>query len=162
MISIKIDGEIVDIKSNMADAMRKVSLYMKESILDNIESSGRPSWLPLKNGAPATLGGLKGQIAQAIQNNYGGNFAEAGIGSFPVLYAAIHQFGGVINHPGSDKFQAFMVGGRMVFTHGTVPHQIQIQPRPYIMFQLPEDVDSIMDILKNRGIQFILPGENNA
>ena len=99
MISIKIDGEILDIDLNLSKTMRKASLYMKNSLLENFEMGGRPTWLPLKSGAPSFLGGMKGYIAQAIGSNYGDTYAEAGFINFPApVYAMLHQFGGV-THP---------------------------------------------------------------
>jgi len=147
MISIKIDGEILDIDLNLSKTTRKASLYMKNSLLQNFEMGGRPTWLPLKSGGPATLGGIRGMIAQAIGSNYGDTYAEAGFINFPPpLYAMIQQTGGIINHPGSDKFQVFTIGGRVIFTHGTIPHQIPIPARPYIMWQ-DEDLEYVKDLL---------------
>lgn len=50
-----------------------------------------------------------------------------------VVYARIQEFGGIIKHPGSSKFQAFMGReGKMVFTHFTRPHPIPIPERSYM------------------------------
>lgn len=57
-------------------------------------------------------------------------------------YAGIHEFGGVINHPGGTAY--IFIGGRMVFVKKeratssavhlplTRPHTIKIPARPYI------------------------------
>lgn len=49
-----------------------------------------------------------------------------------VPYAAIHEYGGTISHPGSSKRQAFVVDGRLVVTNFTKPHSIPIPKRPYL------------------------------
>jgi phage gpG-like protein len=53
------------------------------------------------------------------------------IGSM-VKYAAIHEYGGTIKHPGSSKKQAFKIGGRLIVTNGTKAHDIPIPQRPYL------------------------------
>lgn len=61
-----------------------------------------------------------------------------------VIYAAIHEYGGTINHPGSTKRQAWYSDGQLVVTHKTKPHQITIDARPYLAPAL-EDYKSSND-----------------
>jgi phage gpG-like protein len=52
-----------------------------------------------------------------------------------VPYAAIHNFGGAIKHPGSNKLQSFRIGGKWITTTHTRPHLIPMPKRQYMMFQ---------------------------
>ena len=61
-----------------------------------------------------------------------------------VPYARIHEFGGVIKHPGSSKFQAWQGPNGMVFTHGTRPHTIPMPERSYMRSSLAEMQDEII------------------
>lgn len=82
-------------------------------------------------------GRLLGSINQTMQTG-----ADAIVGrvfSQGVPYARIHEQGGIVPHPGSNKFQAFMGReGRMVFTHFTRPHPIPIPERSYARAALTE------------------------
>jgi phage gpG-like protein len=49
-----------------------------------------------------------------------------------VPYAAIHEYGGTIAHPGSSKFQVFSIGNKTIYTRYTQPHSIGIPKRPYL------------------------------
>lgn len=49
-----------------------------------------------------------------------------------VPYAAIHEYGGTINHPGSSKFQVFTIGNKTIRTNFTEAHSITIPKRPYL------------------------------
>ncbi len=66
-----------------------------------------------------------------------------------VPYAAIHEYGGVIKHPGSNKFQAWMGAAGMVYTHFTRAHDIPIPERSYMRSALAEMRDSIVARLTN-------------
>lgn len=46
-------------------------------------------------------------------------------------YGKIHETGGVINHPGSNKFQAWQGATGMIFTSFTRAHEITIPARPW-------------------------------
>ena len=78
-----------------------------------------------------------------IQNDSSGVvYKVASGGNIP--YAAIHEYGGVINHPGSDKFQAWNGPNGMVFTHGTKPHSIPMPERSYMRSALADNKASII------------------
>jgi phage gpG-like protein len=63
---------------------------------------------------------------------------EYGINLDVVPYAAIHEFGGTINHPGGTPYR--VIDGRTVFVRKsegkglrkTQPHEIKIPARPYL------------------------------
>ena len=80
---------------------------------------------------------------QNVQNDSSGVvYKVASGGNIP--YAAIHEYGGVIQHPGSDKFQAWDGPGGPVFTHGTKPHSITIPERSYMRSALADNKASII------------------
>jgi len=121
---------------------------------DNFAAQGRPTWAGRK---PSTI---KSYQRQGL--SYGGvlqrsgdlrarivpssNRDSASIGS-NLPYAAIHQFGGTIKHPGGTRYQK---GARLAsFTKNsftgptsgvTGAHDIKIQARPY----LPMDANGFL------------------
>ena len=124
--------------------MKEVADYMLGSLRENFVQGGRPeTWAPLKSGEASFLR-QSGRLFQSLAMESGEHWAEAGPADFP--FAAILHFGGVINHPGSKKFQAWMSGGEWVFAQGTKAHQIPMPARPYVMFQT-EDFDTISAML---------------
>ncbi len=84
-------------------------------------------------------GGLKGSITFATRRN------QVEIGSNKV-YAAIHQFGGVIR-PKNARALMFRIGGHVVHAR-----QVNIPPRPYLGFG-PADEEAVLD-----AIDVLLPG----
>ena len=136
----------------MGSVTSQIAKYMWTSVDKNFEAGGRPTWQALKAGGPSMLR-KSGALRNSISMSSGENFAEVEVGS-GIPYARIHQFGGTINHPGSDKFQAFMSGGQMVFSHGTKPHTIVMPQRKYLMFQ-DEDVEHIKSMVPGMLVKFI-------
>jgi len=78
-------------------------------------------------------------------------------------YAAIHQFGGIINHPGGTPY-IFVDLGKAVFikkttaeklkqkgtkVYYTKPFTIKIPPRPYITLS-PSDVEEIIQLIYDK------------
>ena len=70
-----------------------------------------------------------------------------------IPYAAIHNFGGVIQHPGSSKLQVFTLNGKTVYTRFTKPHAIPIPQRMYMLFERI-DRERIIEILKTNLVTF--------
>src|SRR5690242_6877903 len=119
-------------------------LLIKSNVA-NFDEGGRPvPWPPNKKGTPTLVGSGKLRDSGVI-SGVGSEFVEVAWGA-GLPYAAIHQFGGTINHPGSSKLQVFQAGGKTVFAHGTRPHQIQIPARRYLRIQ-DEDAVAILRLL---------------
>lgn len=77
------------------------------------------------------------------QNSTSGvTYKVASGGNIP--YAAIHEYGGTIHHPGSDKLQVFEVGGKTVFTNHTAAHDIVMPERSYMRAGLAHQKDEIV------------------
>ncbi len=121
---------------------------------DNFASQGRPTWAGRKpstiksyqrqgltyGGVLQRSGDLRARIVPSSDQN------SASIGS-NMPYAAIHQFGGTIKHPGGTRYQK---GSRLAsFTKNsftgptsgvTGAHDIKIEARPY----LPMDANGFL------------------
>ena len=83
---------------------------------------------------------LYNNIRYVIQNI---NKVFIGVDLQKVPYAKIHNEGGTIHHPGSDKLQAFLaegedmpIGGDIIFRRGTKAHDIVIPKRKYLGWSL--------------------------
>jgi len=126
------------VTDDLTDVFAECEQLMLQSVRQNFFAGGRPNtWAPLrKTGEPSHLY-KSGKLVEQIGSHHGADFAEVYVSDVP--YAAIQNFGGTIHHPGSTKFQAFQIGDKWVYTHGTPPHEIDIPARPFMLFQ-DEDV----------------------
>lgn len=141
-----------EVPENLDESFKEISELMLESVQQNFTAGGRPDvWEPLAAGGPSHLR-QSGALYQSLINSWDESSAtvEAGAG---LPYARIHHFGGIINHPGSDKLQVFQAGGKTVFAHGTKPHTIEMPRRPYMMFQ-EGDVTAIAQKLPGMFLKF--------
>ena len=141
-----------DVVTDHKESFEKIAEMMFQSVQTNFIEGGRPPWEALARGGVSHLH-ESGALYGSIQKFSGEDFAEIQAGQ-GIPYAAIHQFGGTINHPGSDKPQVFTVNGALVFAaKGTKPHQIRIPARPYLSFQ-DEDIEAIKAMLPNMFLRF--------
>jgi phage gpG-like protein len=85
---------------------------------------------------------IKSRMVENRNQIYGEVYSD---GSVP--YASIHEYGGIINHPGSSKFQAFDISGQTIFTHFTRPHTITIPERSYMRSSLADMQEQIVERL---------------
>ena len=137
-------GEI-KLQTDLSPVMDSISKLMKRSIQLNFERGGRPQpWLPLKSGGETPLT-ASGRLYRSINARSGNNWAEVGAGA-SLPYALIHHRGGVIQHPGSTKRQAFRIDGKLIVTYGTKKHPIHIPARPYMVLQR-EDLAKIAKMI---------------
>lgn len=91
---------------DMTPAMRKIAQAMALIVEDNFEAEGQPKWealspvtiaLRTKAAKGKTEGGFRilqdaGQLAGSVSTDYGNEHATIGSN---LVYAAIHQFGGM-------------------------------------------------------------------
>lgn len=153
MLTIEISGTLPQVNTDLTPAFETISDIMFNSVLDNFLFGGRPDkWQNLKEfGVVSSYEShlrKSGDLINAIQKGFDSQSATVGIDTDVIPYAAIHNFGGTIKHPGSKKFQVFSYGDSIIFTHGTKPHDIDIPARPYMLFQ-EEDKTKILQILSN-------------
>jgi phage virion morphogenesis protein len=105
-----IQQQLGEVLAKLADAtplMRKIAGILEAETEANFAAQGRPSWLPLatatkrarlkKNKGSGVLRILQdsGRLSASISTDHGPDYAQIGSN---VAYAAIHQFGGTINH----------------------------------------------------------------
>jgi phage gpG-like protein len=107
-----------------------------------------------ENANGAVLNRRSGRLYSAlktVQEEMAGNSISqlVGLSLAEVPYGAIHEYGGVIHHPGSEKFQVFEADGTMVFTHGTRPHDIPIPERSYLRSALMEQAVPAFEALRD-------------
>lgn len=157
---------------SLGPALKIIAGLAEESIMQNIASHGRwdgnESNITIFSGgsskwkalAPGTVKGYKAKgwsplvptlnrnknLVSRIEVNPSNQRTIAIMSNSP--YAAIHQFGGVINHPGGTaygyKTKADAKRHRVLFLKDgtgykvlgkTRPHDIKIPARPYLVFQ---------------------------
>lgn len=149
MIDVKLSGDMPTVNTDYTSAMEQIRDIMFASVQQNFITGGRPTqWEPLQPfGLPSHLY-QSGAMFDSIQVEHDRNHASVFIDTARMPYAAIHNYGGTIKHPGSKKFQAFQYGDAMVFTYGTKAHDIRIPQRQFMMFQ-EEDKTAILQILGN-------------
>lgn len=173
------------IKKPSREALEDISAIVRFSIRDNLKargrwdgdeneitifSSGSQKWKPLaestkKRYAKKGISPLKptlrvtGDLERSI-DIHGANGEINIVVKNP--YAAIHQFGGKINHPGGtaygfDKKDDYgklrflsssqkMNTKRYLYVGDTKPHIIEIPARPYVVIH-DEDIEEIQDVI---------------
>jgi len=149
MIEITMTGNFPTLQPITSQTMESITMLMFRSIQDNFVAGGRPNqWEPLKKTGEPSFLAQSGTLMKSLEGSWDNYSAKVGIDTGKIKYAAIHQFGGTIKHPGSDKFQVFDIGDTVVFTHGTKAHNINIPARPYLLFQ-EIDKTKILEILSS-------------
>jgi hypothetical protein len=136
-IMVKLQGVAPAVQTKMRVFIAEQVLQLRDGVKSNILSMFRTGEGPMYNAVQAQM-----------EEQSGGRISGVvWIDGIAIPYARIQEEGGVIAHPGSDKFQAFLVGngggfsgglkqGSMVFTHKTKPHAIPIPEHPYMRFAL--------------------------
>lgn len=152
---------------NMKTPFRQSSYIMHSDVIkrftDESDEKGQ-KWKPLspltimmrkKRRKKATSVGIlkdTGRLRQSIRPKSNEHGAEV---STNVEYAAIHNFGGTINHPGGTKF-GFLKGGEFGwkkkdnsrFIGITKPHKINIPARPFMSGLSDDAKDKIIRLFQ--------------
>lgn len=117
-ITINVDDgaarqRLSDIVAKITDGrplFQRIAATLEQQTEANFESQGRPDWVPLsaatiaarnkRNNGGSVLKILqdRGILASSISSEYGNDYALIGAGGAARAYAAIHQFGGTIDH----------------------------------------------------------------
>lgn len=146
--------------SLQADFLRRVPFVLQALIGENMNFKSAPTNGVFERNTTNKLNTGKGNLFRSFAPNSKDNILNVSgktlqFGS-KLLYAAINEFGGTINHPGSSKIQAWRGGnGKLVVTRGTKPHPITIPKRPYLNpaikaleGELPELLDEVFKPLQ--------------
>jgi len=96
-------------------------------------------------------GTLRSSIMPILATIIGGR-VQGGIGT-NVIYARIHEFGGVINRsaifPKNAEALHFFIGGKEIFAKRVGPAQINMPARPYALPSLRETEDIMITSIQN-------------
>jgi len=135
-------GAVLNRLNAIAESVLKQAPYMMQAYIGvNMKrTSASAARKGLGRNTTSTLRMVSGKLFQSFNPSNELNITEIKTsGDVTTLfygsrvpYAVIHEYGGVINHPGSDKFQVFNIGNRTIFTHFTKAHNITIPKRPYL------------------------------
>ena len=99
---------------------------------------------------------LRSSIGSKVVDD-GNRIVGSAFSSVDVKYAAIHEFGGIIQHPGSDKLQAWTnAAGKKIVVHGTKPHAIPMPERSFMRSALADMRQTIIDELRMTAIEAAL------
>ena len=166
-VTVKVDDKELNRKiDNLGRAMKGASDLMKlwgeiavTSMRENFEAGGRPAWKKLRAQTIKLKGHgdpLKGRTGNLERITYKAHADHVVMGTHPSArkYAAIHQFGGTIKHPGGTpyfvgedglaKFVSIRKAAQIFAQSGsrlnlTAPHGIPVPARPYMVLQ-DEDI----------------------
>lgn len=156
--------------SNLSPVLEVVSALVESSIVNNFDRGGNPSWIPLakstiraytkkKYSLKPTLD-RKGHLRDSIEvRPYGKSGIMVSANS---EYAAIHQFGGVIKHPGGTAYVSVGPGQSAFISNKkaaklesqghnilrTRAHSITIPARPFVSLS-DDDLNEIKQILQD-------------
>ena len=122
------------------EALKKVATMMQQDMVLAFDRSGRGDpWAPLKyrKGKPLVL---TGALRASGEASSGPDYAQVTAGR-GMMHAAIHQFGGTVQHPGSTKGPIpMMINGVKTFRWMKEPFTIHIPARPYLAW-IPAEVE---------------------
>lgn len=128
-------GKIIQSLENRQPLMRRLSGTMYSAVMQNFDAGGRPAWQGIshRNGKPLNdTGALRGSISESASSD------EAVVGT-NLIYAAIHQFGGVIRAKNAPYLMVPIGNGfRRV-------KQVTIKPRPYLSLTMQDEADLLQD-----------------
>lgn len=136
-----VDSVLNNLKAKARDVLKQAPYMMQAYIGTNMtRTSAASAARGLGPNRTTRLRLVTGNLFQSFAPNNPNNvteFSESGdvvtmaYGS-KVVYAAIHEYGGTIRHPGSNKWQVFRIGNKTIYTSYTKPHNITIPKRPYL------------------------------
>lgn len=185
MTSLRVDldpggaaaAKLADVARQLGDArplFRSIAGLLEAETEANFAAQGRPNWVPLaastkaerlkRNNGGSVLKILQdsGILAASVSSAYGPDYAMVGAGGAAKAYAAIHQFGGTVEHAAHSvktrlrtdaKGNLLKQEGRKnlaVFAkdshkrareswHLVEAYRVSIPARPYLPFSGPPD-----------------------
>lgn len=137
---------------NLIARLEKAPALIRKNLAEAIAKAGDDlaDYIRMTKLSGTVLQARSGALRRSIRSEFtdNGKRMVAKVGSHGIKYAAIHEYGGVINHPGSDKLQVFKSGGKTVFAHGTRPHKIPMPMRSYLRDSLSESREVIVNRMR--------------
>ena len=137
-------GRVIAAGNDLTPVMREIATHLEATSALSFEREASPAGVPWKPSQRVIEEGgqtltLTTDLRTSITSGYGRDFAEAGPErSFgAAVYAAIHQFGGII----VPRFkQALAFGGRVLA-------RVVMPARPYVGFR-PDDPATFAEMLR--------------
>jgi phage gpG-like protein len=142
MISVEVDTSHAQLKLARIDQQTRTALrgeIVKLTQALAILVRGKLSGGVLNKRTGRLYNSIQSQLIENTTAIYGR------VSTSGVPYAAIHEFGGVIKHPGSSKFQAWQSPGGWVYARMTRPHDIPSPERSYMRSSLADMRDEIVE-----------------
>jgi hypothetical protein len=133
MISVQVDASKAIVRlSRMPEAVRRElrgeTISLTKQLVAAVLANLSGAILQKRTGKLFdSFDSMKGELVETTTSLYGEVRSNG-----TVAYARILELGGVINHPGSSKFQAWQGENGWVFTHFTRPHKIPIPAFRYM------------------------------
>lgn len=145
MITVKVDAQQVIVRFDrmpvaLRTALRGETISLTKQLAARVRANLSGQVLNKRSGA--LYNSIRSELVENPLTLYGRVYVDPG--SPAAKYAAIHEYGGVINHPGSNKFQAWQTAAGWVYTHRTRPHKIPMPERSYMRSALEEMRDTII------------------
>lgn len=137
-------SKLIALGQNLSPVMQAIAFDGEKSTKDRFRDSKAPdgsTWKPNVRGNKTLI--LTSELVNSITRHSGADFAEWGSN---VIYAAIHQFGGVIRAKNKPYLVFKVPGGRLRRVK-----QVTMPARPYLGLNA-EDEENILDII-NRNLQ---------
>ena len=160
ILTMELTGSLPVLTEDALNAFaQEVVREMDIMVRENMAESGRPEkWPPLRSGKNAgqashlyETGFLYSNITDSVTTEGSMTVATVGVPPGKVLYAGIHQFGGEVNFPGTDKPVPIQTPNGLIFRYMKKPRTFYIPPRPYLVW-----VDSTVEWIKqNTVVRFV-------
>lgn len=137
---------LLDIGSHTAPTMGAIARLGENSTRMRFRTQTGPDGKRWKPSLRAQLQGgntltKDGHLSGSISSNYGKDFAEWGVNR---IYAAIHQFGGVIRAKSSGALKFMLPGGGFAIVQA-----VRMPARPYLGIS-EADRSDILDVFERR------------
>lgn len=131
---------------NPSPAMQEIAAYGESSTRMRFRWQQGPDGQPWKPSLRAQISGGRtltqaGHLGDSVSSHAGRDFAEWGVNR---IYAAIHQFGGVIKAKAARALRFAIAGGGFATVR-----QVTMPARPYLGVSGDDKVD-ILDIIERR------------
>jgi len=142
---------------NPKPLMEKLGTIVFQAVEENFSQQGRPKWASLtsktlesraEKGYTGPILQRTGTLKRSITKKITDTSAIVGT---TLDYAAIHHFGGKINHPGGTKYGYYKGGGfgwkkksNPKYIGITKPHNIDMKARPFVHV-MAEDINEMVE-----------------
>ena len=136
----RINARLDRMPTALRSALRGTVVSLTQALAGLVRAKLSGGVLNVRSGN--LLASINSQMVENTSTVYGRVFVDPS--SPAAKYARIHEFGGVIKHPGSSKFQAWQSGDGWVYTHFTRPHDIPMPERSYLRSSLAEMREEIV------------------